>query len=100
MADKQPKGQRVPGTNTYDVQEPPPKKAYNPEDELGSGILIDGKRMKATPPPAPASSPAKPNPKPMKKMAKGGCVKMAKGGSVSSRADGCAQRGKTRGEFV
>lgn len=26
---------------------------------------------------------------------RGGCVKMAKGGSVSSRADGCAQRGKT-----
>ena len=34
---------------------------------------------------------------------KGGCVKMAKGGSVSSaskRADGCAQRGKTRGKLV
>jgi hypothetical protein len=27
-------------------------------------------------------------------------VKKAKGGSVSSRADGCAQRGKTRGKFV
>lgn len=33
-------------------------------------------------------------------MKKGGCVKMAKGGSASSRADGCAQRGKTRGKFV
>ncbi len=31
---------------------------------------------------------------------KGGCVKMAKGGSVSSRADGCAQRGKTRGKII
>lgn len=31
---------------------------------------------------------------------KGGCVKMAKGGSASSRADGCAQRGKTRGKMV
>ena len=33
----------------------------------------------------------------------GGAVKMAKGGSVSSaskRADGCAQRGKTRGKFI
>jgi len=26
--------------------------------------------------------------------------KMAKGGSASSRADGCAQRGKTRGTFI
>jgi hypothetical protein len=35
-------------------------------------------------------------PMPMPKPAK----KMAKGGSASSRADGCAQRGKTRGKFV
>jgi hypothetical protein len=27
-------------------------------------------------------------------------LKMAKGGSASSRADGCAQRGKTKGRFV
>jgi hypothetical protein len=34
-------------------------------------------------------------------MKKGGAVKkMAKGGSASSRGDGCAQRGKTRGKFV
>lgn len=31
---------------------------------------------------------------------KGGAVKMAKGGSASSRADGCAQRGKTKGRLV
>lgn len=32
---------------------------------------------------------------------KGGMVKkMAKGGSASSRADGCAVKGKTRGKFV
>lgn len=30
---------------------------------------------------------------------KGGCVKMAKGGYVRA-ADGCAQRGKTRGRMV
>jgi hypothetical protein len=30
----------------------------------------------------------------------GGMIKMAKGGSASSRADGCAQRGKTRGKMV
>ena len=34
-------------------------------------------------------------------MKKGGKVKkMAAGGSVSKRADGCAQRGKTRGKMV
>jgi hypothetical protein len=33
--------------------------------------------------------------------AKGGKVKgYAQGGSASARADGCAQRGKTRGKFV
>jgi hypothetical protein len=35
---------------------------------------------------------------------KGGCIKMAKGGTVKSsaskRADGIAQRGKTRGKMV
>ena len=31
---------------------------------------------------------------------KGGVIKMAKGGSASARADGCAQRGKTRGKMV
>lgn len=36
----------------------------------------------------------------MAKMATGGCVKMAKGGSASKRADGCAQRGKTKGTMV
>jgi hypothetical protein len=31
----------------------------------------------------------------------GGAIKkMAKGGSASSRADGCAQRGKTRGKMI
>jgi hypothetical protein len=34
-------------------------------------------------------------------LKKGGTVKkMASGGSVSKRADGCAQRGKTKGRFV
>lgn len=40
-------------------------------------------------PPAPKSSASEP-----KKMAKGGSV------SASRRADGCAQRGKTRGKMV
>lgn len=30
----------------------------------------------------------------------GGMIKMAKGGTASSRADGCAQRGKTKGRMV
>ena len=34
-------------------------------------------------------------------MKRGGAVKkMAKGGSASSRADGCATKGKTKGRFV
>lgn len=33
-------------------------------------------------------------------MKKGGSIKMAKGGSASSRADGCAVRGKTKGRMV
>jgi len=32
-------------------------------------------------------------------MKKGGCAKMAKGGSASSRADGIASKGKTKGKF-
>ncbi len=36
----------------------------------------------------------------IEKMKKGGSVKYAKGGSVSSRGDGIAQRGKTKGRFV
>jgi hypothetical protein len=43
--------------------------------------------MVAPPPPPP---PKKPEP----------VKKMAKGGSASARADGCAQRGKTRGKMV
>ena len=47
------------------------------------------------PPTGPDGKPIKPRP-----FKKGGCTKMAKGGSASSRADGCAQRGKTRGKMV
>lgn len=39
-------------------------------------------------------TPSKPKPKASKPKA------MAKGGSASSRADGCAQRGKTRGRMI
>lgn len=39
-------------------------------------------------------TPSKPKPKVSKPKA------MAKGGSASARADGCAQRGKTKGRMV
>ena len=53
----------------------------------------------------------KPRPKPVKKaefsdveeevvMAKRGGMMYSKGGSASSRADGCAKRGKTRGKMI
>jgi len=54
------------------------------------------------PPTGPDGKPLKPRP-----MAKGGMCsggkamkKMAKGGSASSRADGCAVKGKTRGKMM
>jgi len=47
----------------------------NMPEQPGSGIRVDGK-------------PVKPE------------KKMASGGSASSRADGCAQRGKTRGTII
>ena len=37
---------------------------------------------------------------PTEGMKRGGKVKMAKGGSASSRADGCATKGKTRGRYI
>ena len=50
-----------------------PKKGEKPTyEEPGSSILVDGKPLK----------------------------KMAKGGSASSRADGCACKGKTKGKIV
>ena len=36
----------------------------------------------------------------MSALKKGGCTKMAKGGSASSRADGCATKGKTKGTMI
>jgi hypothetical protein len=64
------------------IDDPIVKNPKDPRDEIGSGILIDGKKMKATPPPTPASSP----------------TKMAKGGVT--RADGCVSKGHTKGRFV
>jgi len=40
------------------------------------------------------------NPDPEVTKKAGGAIKMSSGGTASSRADGCAQRGKTRGTMV
>ena len=72
------------------------------------------KKKKKSPPPLPPEAeddgpPTGPDGKPLKPrpMAKGGMCsggkamkKMAKGGSASSRADGCAVKGKTRGKMM
>lgn len=66
-----------------------------------------GKSLDDYAPPLPPAKPGKPvEPtilpgKPAKKKALGdGAVNYSKGGSASSRADGIAQRGKTRGKMV
>lgn len=63
---------------------PTPKPKPDPRD---ANIFTADKGIQ---PPSPDEGPTKP-----KKMAKGGSV-----GSASKRADGIAQRGKTRGKMV
>ncbi len=69
--------------------------------------MADYKYAGATPVDEPVAKKAKPTPKPAPKPIYPDSVpvdepvkKMAKGGSASSRADGIAQRGKTRGTMV
>jgi hypothetical protein len=64
----------------------PPVKGgvYNPDSGAPPPQDIDGGSV----------TPSKPKPKVSKPKA------MAKGGSASARADGCAQRGKTKGRMV
>lgn len=57
------------------------------EDKLNRGIYTAEKG----PPPQDIDMGSSPKPK---------VKKMARGGSASSRADGCCQRGKTRGKMV
>jgi len=54
------------------------------------------------PPTGPDGKPIKPRPYAKGGMCGGGKTmkKMAKGGSASSRADGCAVKGKTRGKMM
>ena len=54
------------------------------------------KKVKPAPKPVPKPAPIYPDSVPVDEPVK----KMAKGGSASSRADGCAQRGKTRGTYL
>ena len=53
-------------------------------------------KQAASEPKPPAKARMYPDPVPGDEPVK----KMAKGGSASSRADGCAQRGKTRGKYL
>jgi hypothetical protein len=71
-------------------------KAYDEAARRSMGTFKDKDK---TPKPPAAASAASAASSPNKK-AKGGCVKMAKGGSASSRADGCATKGKTKGKMV
>jgi hypothetical protein len=62
------------------------------------------KESESKPAPVPAKkplryAPSEENAKFNDDYKKGGCVKMAKGGTASSRADGCAIKGKTRGKI-
>lgn len=77
------------------IADPVPKETYRPEDKLGSDIRIDGKKMKATPPPAPASAASSP----AKSKANGGMLNSYAKGGVT-RADGCIRKGHTKGRMV
>jgi len=82
------------------------------EAEVDNGSATPTPPKKSAPPPPPPAPKAKVKPKQKTypigqteddmsiNMKSGGCAKMSKGGSASSRADGCAQRGKTRGKMV
>jgi hypothetical protein len=69
--------------------------------------MADVKYPDATPVDEPVAKKAKPAPKPAPKppiypdsVPVDEPVKKAKGGTASSRADGCAERGKTRGTMI
>jgi hypothetical protein len=69
--------------------------------------MADYKYTDSTPVDEPVAKKAKPAPKPAPKppiypdsVPVDEPVKKAKGGTASSRADGCAQRGKTRGMML
>ena len=67
-----------------------------------SGVKMSGEPAPKASEPAKTSRVSEENTEPsdMSLNRKGGAIKMAKGGTASSRADGIAQRGKTRGTMV
>jgi hypothetical protein len=72
-------------------------------DKLKKGGMPAGMMGKASRPdmmkrPMPRRPMVDEMPAPM--MKKGGVTKMASGGSASSRADGCATKGKTKGKMI
>lgn len=97
----------MPKATPQNIDDPTVYKDYKPE-KLGSGIVVL--------PDKPAKKETFTNPKPSKDLPEGaktlpnkpskggkqddGIVPLAKGGSASSRADGIAQRGKTKGTIV
>ena len=93
MKDKAPKGQRVPGTDMYhvddptqDIPKPTPKPKPKPKRAASAASAPEGQKV-------PGTETFHVN----EPYAKGGAVKkMASGGSTSSRADGIAVKGKTK----
>lgn len=79
------------------VKQDKDKSSWNPGEKLMEFIASKTGADKPVPPTPPAGLPEG-----KKKGGKVGCgcKKMAKGGTASSRADGCAQRGKTRGRYL
>ena len=82
------------------------KESYNPLDALRQMMMPAETAAPVPPAPpqgyAPQAAPA-PMPQGLGQKRGGKVVKKAKGGSISSaskRADGCAQRGKTKGRFI
>jgi len=76
--------------------------AYNRADQTEPAPMVEPRPM---PRPAPRSMPSQAMPQDQMGnatgMKKGGMVKkMASGGSASSRADGCATKGKTKGTMI
>lgn len=86
---------------------PPPKSEEMQNEEMIPGILNQpetpaDKKQDEADKKAPGMDADQPKKPPVKKKAEGGAIysRGAKVGSASKRADGCAERGKTKGKFV
>jgi hypothetical protein len=90
---------RYPGKSSTDIEKELRAEDVNKEvrrlNERDAASAAEKERAMKEPAPRPENEQTASN------MKKGGKVKkMAKGGSASSRADGCATKGKTKGRFV